>query len=177
MPSQKHIKVKERNNLADRIEKYGFTMPPCSSCIRSHRPCIVSTESTRCSFCVRLNLKGCDVKGPTADGWAKLKSEEARLEAEEEKAALQEHEAFTRRMRLRKQQKSLRERGSDMLQRGLNTLDELNIYEVEQIELKEGVTQDQKNETVTALDLLSMLPSQWDTWMSDVGPEFVASRN
>lgn len=80
-------------------------------------------------------------------------------------------------MRLRKQQKSLRERGSDMLRRGLNTLDELNIYEAGQMEPKEGGAQDQRSDTVTALDLLSMSPSRWDTWMSDVDPEFVAPHN
>src|SRR5690554_6358416 len=128
MSSSRHIKIKERHLLADRIERNGIGMPPCSNCLRSERSCIVAPGHRRCNECTRRNSK-CDGCAPTPVEWEKLRKEEERLEAEEEAAAAQEQEAFARRMRLRKQQKALKTRGAEMLRRGLQSLDELEAAE------------------------------------------------
>jgi len=121
-------KAKQKNALADKIQRTGIEMPSCSRCDRQGLSCVVSLNTVRCGECVRSKMK-CDVSGPTPNDWEKLKKEEERLEAEEEAAALQEQEAFARRMRLRKMQKSLRTRAAEMLRRGLRTLDELDAAE------------------------------------------------
>ncbi|OBT49698.1 hypothetical protein VE04_10208 [Pseudogymnoascus sp. 24MN13] len=128
MSSSKHTKIKERQLLADRIERNGIPMPSCANCLRNGRSCIVAPGHRRCSECTRRNSK-CDACAPSAAEWEKLRVEEERLEAEEEAAAAQEQEAYARRMRLRKQQKALKLRGAEMLRRGLRTLDELDEAE------------------------------------------------
>jgi len=138
MSLNKHCKLKERINLADRILCNGIPMPSCSNCERARRTCIISPDSRRCSECVHRNLK-CNATAPTASQWEKLRKEEERLELEEELAAQQEQEAFARRMRIRKMQKSLKERGAEMLRRGLKTLNELD--EAEEKERKKAETE------------------------------------
>ena len=128
MSSSKHTKIKERQRLAQRIEKDGISMSPCLNCARDDRTCIVAPGYRRCSECARRNSK-CDACAPSAAEWEKLRKEEERLEAEEEAAAAQEQEAYARRMRLRKQQKALKTRGAEMLRRGLHSLDELDAAE------------------------------------------------
>ncbi|KFZ20001.1 hypothetical protein V501_00353 [Pseudogymnoascus sp. VKM F-4519 (FW-2642)] len=135
MSSSKHTKIKERQLLADRIEKNGIPMSPCSNCLRSDRECIVAPGHRRCSECTRRNSQ-CNACAPSPADWEKLRKEEERLEAEEEAAAFQEREAhlcaqeaYARRMRLRKQQKALKTCGAEMLRRGLHSLDELEAAE------------------------------------------------
>ncbi|KFY79343.1 hypothetical protein V499_01663, partial [Pseudogymnoascus sp. VKM F-103] len=111
MPSDKHTKIKERQLLANRIERNGIPMPLCSNCIRSERSCVVAPRHRRCSECTRRNSK-CDAYGPSTAKWEKL-----------------QQEAYARRMRLRKQQKALKLRSAEMLRRGLKSLDELEEAE------------------------------------------------
>ncbi len=63
MPSQSHIKRKERLALALRIETLGRQAKPCSYCTKHSRKCLLSLSlSTRCSECVRFK-RACDSKG------------------------------------------------------------------------------------------------------------------
>ncbi|KFY60596.1 hypothetical protein V496_05290 [Pseudogymnoascus sp. VKM F-4515 (FW-2607)] len=111
-------------------------MPPCARCEKRGLDCIVSSRSTRCGECVRVNAPGCNTTGPSLADWEKLKREEDRLDREQELAELsilQAHQAaiesLARSQRLKKQRALLRERGSEMLRRGLATLDELEEAE------------------------------------------------
>jgi hypothetical protein len=128
--------------LAERILSSGFEMTGelrCSSCIRQGRECIVSGLSRRCASCVQLGLGSCDVMGPSAADWARLKREEERLAAEETAAFAEflrlkalETEALARALRLRKQQASLKTRGLEMMRRGVNSVDALDALEAQE---------------------------------------------
>ncbi|ELR06604.1 hypothetical protein GMDG_08077 [Pseudogymnoascus destructans 20631-21] len=142
MSSSRHIKIKECHLLADRIEKNGNLMSPCSSCLHNNQFCIVVAGSHRCSECTHRNSK-CNACAPFPTDWEKLRKEEEHLEVEEEAAASQEREAhlcaqeaYARRMPLHKQQKAVKTHGVEMLHRGLKSLDELD--EAEEKECREA---------------------------------------
>jgi hypothetical protein len=134
MPAERSKKLRERLDLARRIELCGIEMSPCSYCEKQERKCLVAEGSSRCSECARRGQR-CDVEGIPASSWVALEREEERLDAEEEKAAATMAESAARLARLRKQKKFLHKRAAEMLRRGLKTLDELD--ELDKAEEKE----------------------------------------
>jgi hypothetical protein len=121
MSSLSITKSRQKNALADKIQRTGIEMPSCSRCERQGLSCVVASDTTRCGECVRSKSK-CDVAGPSLSDWYSLEREEKRLE-EEEKATL------AKLLRLHTQKASLRSRGREMLRRGLKSLDELDAAE------------------------------------------------
>jgi hypothetical protein len=54
----KFSSAERRARLADKIERLGFpTMAPCPQCLASKSVCVVKKNSTKCSCCVRKNIK------------------------------------------------------------------------------------------------------------------------
>jgi len=114
-------KAKQKNALADKIQRTGIEMSPCSRCERLSLCCIVATDTSRCGECVGSKQK-CDVAGPSLSDWKSLEREERRLDDER-------RETLAKLLRLDLQQRSLRTRGREMLRRGLKSLDELDAAE------------------------------------------------
>jgi len=176
MPCVRSTKIKERVELADRINDIGSEMSPCTNCEKRGRKCVAATmESRRCSECVRRGLK-CDVDGPSAGDWAAIRREEDRL-------ATELKETLSKQLRIMKQQELLRSRASDMLRRGLKTLDELD--EAEDREQKEAEERAAAEHHATAAAVTSnrFSPSlvayadgdplaasfDWDAWLAACG--------
>jgi len=165
--SSKHIKLKERLALAQRITATGIEMPPCSRCEKKELKCVVSDDSRRCGECVRTNAR-CDAGGPSTSEWEKLEREERRLQEEEE-------EAMAKILRLRKQQRLFRSRAKDMLRRGLKTMDELDEAEEKERAAAEqaarqGGEVNASSEVPPEGDLFeSLSPSFWDQFAQGAG--------
>ena len=133
MPADRSKKLKERLELARRVERCGFEMSPCSPCRRSGRRCIVSdADAARCSECVRSGRGNCDFSSnlPSLGDWASIDRQRRKLRDEEE-------EAMAKILRLRKQQRFLDDREQEMLRRGLESLDELDKAEEKERKDKE----------------------------------------
>jgi len=135
MPPIRSPKLKERQKLADEIQKLGIEMSPCSLCSKHDRKCIISDDGSRCSECTRRGKK-CDAKGPSLADWEALDREENRLRREEEETStlLMEsvtkvQEAAAKLQRLKKTQRLWKTRAREMLRRGLKTMDELDAAE------------------------------------------------
>jgi len=146
MPPIRSPKLKERQKLADEIQKLGIEMSPCSLCSKHDRKCIISDDGSRCSECTRRGKK-CDAKGPSLADWEALDREENRLRREREEtstllmesvaktsALLMEsvtkvQEAAAKLQRLEKTQRLWKTRAKEMLRRGLKTMDELDAAE------------------------------------------------
>jgi hypothetical protein len=128
MPPERSRKLKERVDLANRIERGGFEMSPCSFCQRTGRRCVVSSpDASRCAECVRQGRGSCNFQddSPSTNEWISLDRQRERLRSEEE-------EAMAKILRLRKQQRFLDNREKEMLRRGLRSLDELDAAEEEE---------------------------------------------
>lgn len=125
---------------------------PCSACATRNLSCIVSpTESSRCLECVRRGLSRCDVLGITPRQLSHIISQHDAVEAELELAETQaeaaaenarrireqieaEAEAANEKVRrLRKQKKMWLEKMSRAISRGLNTVEELEELERQEI--------------------------------------------
>ena len=135
IPPIRSPKLKERQKLADEIQKLGIEMSPCSLCSKHDRKCIISDDGSRCSECTRRGKK-CDAKGPSLADWEALDREENRLRREEEETStlLMEsvtkvQEAAAKLQRLKKTQRLWKTRAREMLRRGLKTMDELDAAE------------------------------------------------
>ncbi|KAF8864466.1 hypothetical protein BDZ45DRAFT_759022 [Acephala macrosclerotiorum] len=120
-------KIKERHSLAERTQKRGIEIPPCSRCQKQTLQCMVFSRSTRCGACVKRGLK-CDVAGPREEDWARLDQERSRLAAEEEAAFTQEEAAFHRRMRIKSLSGVLEKKAGEMIRRGLQSVEELEDF-------------------------------------------------
>jgi len=57
-------KRKERELLASRVELSSLEMALCSYCEKHNKDCVVSSDSSKCSECIRSKRK-CDVEGPS----------------------------------------------------------------------------------------------------------------
>src|SRR5271166_6090664 len=135
MPPIRSPKLKERQKLADEIQRLRIEMSPCSLCSKHDRKCIISDDGSRCSECTRRGKK-CDAKGPSLADWEALDREENRLrrEREETSTLLMEsvtklQEAAAKLQRLKKTQRLWKTRAREMLRRGLKTMDELDAAE------------------------------------------------
>lgn len=127
MTSEAARKKLERIALALRIDRSQSAeeMSPCDFCRLHRRRCIVdSSESTRCSECVRRKRSLCNytTKLPSLGDWSSLDRQRQKLRDEEE-------EAMAKILRLRKQQRFLDDREKEMIRRGVETLDELDAAE------------------------------------------------
>jgi hypothetical protein len=156
--SEKADKVAQWSALANKIEKEGVKMSPCTNCVKKGRQCIVSNESRRCSECTRRGIK-CDVFSPSPGEWELLRKEEERLEREMTAAMAQAQEAFAKQLRLVQQQKLLKTRGGEMLRRGLATLDELD--EAEEKDRQEAAKQAESS--TVSLATIGDLPDIFDS--------------
>lgn len=142
--SRSRQKVVSRDRLILTIVCNAVEMPAaCSACSRNHRPCLASSDSSRCVDCVSRNLGSCDRAGPSerqlesltrqfqiseADlDAAEEEAEEVRLRAERDIAA-----ANAKVRRLRKQRKMWADRVARMVRRGLTSLEELDRVEAEE---------------------------------------------
>jgi hypothetical protein len=121
MSSLSITKSRQKNALADKIQRTGIEMSPCSRCERLSLCCVVAADTSRCGECVGSKQK-CDVAGPSLSDWKSLEREERRLEDER-------RETLAKLLRLDLQQRTLRTRGREMLRRGLKSLDELDAAE------------------------------------------------
>ena len=141
MPPERSKKLKERADLARRIESTGIEMSPCSFCERNGHKCVVAEKSSRCAECARRGRR-CDVAGPSSGEWAAVEKEEARLASARDTAFAAAMENLARVQRLEKQQSLLKRRAAEMLRRGLQSLDELDA--AEEAERQENVRQERE---------------------------------
>src|SRR5208282_1819614 len=135
MPPIRSPKLKERQKLADEIQKLGIEMSPCSLCSKHDRKCIISDDGSRCSECTRRGKK-CDAKGPSLADWEVLDREENRLRREEEETSTLLMESVTKVQQaaaklqcLKKTQRLWKTSAREMLRWGLKTMDELDAAE------------------------------------------------
>ncbi|KAI1869361.1 uncharacterized protein JN550_005991 [Neoarthrinium moseri] len=133
--SSRSKKTLYRLSLADRIERCGVDVMPCSFCEKRNLRCRMMEGVSRCKECCRRG-RSCDGSGVTLSSLQRINAEEDRLVREEEVAeekllrAQQEvNEALSKLMRLRAQKRALKTRGVDMVNRGLRSLDELDEQE------------------------------------------------
>lgn len=120
----------EEISLSLRIDKTGEEMSPCGFCVRTKKRCVaLSSNSSRCSECVRHRKTNCDFteKLPSVDSWASLDRQRQKLRDEEE-------EAMAKILRLRKQQRLLDDKERRMIESGVSTLEELDKKEKEECE-------------------------------------------
>jgi hypothetical protein len=136
MPAERSKKLRERLDLARRIELCGIEISPCSYCEKQERKYLVAEGSSRCSECARRGQR-CDIEGIPASSWVALEREEERLDAEEKKAAATMAESAARLARLRKQKKFLYKRVAEILRCRLKTLDKLDKAEEKERKEKE----------------------------------------
>jgi hypothetical protein len=115
-----------KNRLVRRIEEHGFTMVfSCVRCVRLNKRCVKSSDSDRCSECVKMGSCKCEEAPlPSATAWNRLISAQRSLEDEEEAT-------LAKLLRLRKQKKLLSRRAGDFLQRDISEIEELERLEEE----------------------------------------------
>jgi hypothetical protein len=102
MPPTRSKKLKERLELALRIEELGHEMSPCSFCKRNNLKCVVANNSTRCGECACRGSR-CNVEGFPVGDWESLKREEERLRRERDSAFQLAKDSLARVERLEKQ--------------------------------------------------------------------------
>jgi hypothetical protein len=163
MSSDNHRKIKERLNLARKIETLGIEMTPCSKCQRQNRKCVMdSAQSSRCAECIRTK-SSCD---GMSDAWEKnvpRQSDWVALENQKRSLEEQEEEAMAKILRLRKQRRFLMDREKEMSRRGLKFLDELDAAEEkERAEAEQAANADHPYPEEIPSDPLFLHDSFWD---------------
>ncbi|PNP61354.1 hypothetical protein FNYG_13913 [Fusarium nygamai] len=130
-------KEREIEALADSVRDFGDDAEmPCTRCFRENQRCIMSSDSSRCEYCVR-NRKSCDGTR-VASSLMTLMKQEKKLENDEDEASedlLKLHEemaalqsrlaaAAGRLSRIRKIKSRVREKRSEATRRGLQEVEQ-----------------------------------------------------
>lgn len=129
------LKTDRRNVLLELILKSPSEMKnPCSFCLDRKLSCVVSSDSDRCSECVRLNQPRCDAKGLSPQQLRKIGDNHSKLESDLEAAEDELLRTMAKVQRLRKQKKLWFEKMMRAVSRGIDDLEELERVEREEAE-------------------------------------------
>jgi hypothetical protein len=107
----------------------------CSSCRQAGAECVgSSSDSGRCSECVRLNLARCDANGLSPQQLRKIAAQHTKFESELEAAEEARRAMDAKVERLRKQKKLWFEKMMRAVSRGIDDVEELERVEREEAE-------------------------------------------
>jgi hypothetical protein len=137
----KHRKTVEANHLLSAILRNDpSTMPSCSACRdEGHPSCQVSSsDSSRCTECVRQHRSGCDVLGISPAQLHNIATQHYRLEDELESSEEELLVLQRKILRLRKQKKLWFEKMMRAVRRGIDSVEELERVEREEAEREEA---------------------------------------
>lgn len=111
-----------------------IVMPSCLQCTRRGIPScrVSSTDSTRCSECVRYNRSNCDVQGLSNAQLLRIGAQHRKVEEEMEQAEEELRVHLAKLDRLRKQKKMWLEKMLRAVARGIDDVGELERLEEEE---------------------------------------------